>query len=434
MKWTFAGIAAVCIALYVTAQVTQSRPSDGKVHIRWSTDDAPSRAQQTRRFAEQNPGYVADVDPGLGGDTVKLVVQCATGVGPDVVDVYSQELMVGHVEAGILLDLTPYAQKMGFGPDKTYPALRSGLLVDGRQYRYPCNVWANVVVFNKAIFDDHGVSYPDGSWSWDEFIEVGKKFLVPGKSGKTHIPYSSYHQNMLFNDLLVSQGGHRYSPDGLVCELDSPEALKAWQLYGDLVSKYHIIPSPAEALAINNQGGWGLSGLHWFSNQQAAMIPIGRWYLVIARDYPDILPHLGAARLPHAAGRTSTGVIDARGSAINAKSPNREAALKWLAYLASPAYNEQIVADGDALPPNPELARRGEDLVNPLQKDPAWHQVFIDAARDARPLDNSPYFDPSVGERWMTEMLSKVDSVVVSSSPAERQPAEAARRSPRRLP
>ena len=41
-----------------------------------------------------------------------------------------------------------------------------------------------------------------------------------------------------------------------------------------------------------------------------------------------------------------------------------------------------IVADGDALPPNPEIARTGQDLVNSAVPDPAFHQPFIDFHRN----------------------------------------------------
>ena len=44
--------------------------------------------------------------------------------------------MSGYVKAGLLLDLTPYAETMGFGPDKPYPSLRDGLSVEGKQYQH----------------------------------------------------------------------------------------------------------------------------------------------------------------------------------------------------------------------------------------------------------------------------------------------------------
>ncbi|HOS91950.1 MAG TPA: extracellular solute-binding protein, partial [Armatimonadota bacterium] len=176
MKWVFAGVLLLFAGMGLVAWATLvPAETPGVVRIRWATDANPARDVQTRLFSEMYPGVEVVVDPGLGGDQTKLIVQCATGTGPDVVDVYSKEQMMALVDAGILLDLTPYAETMGFGVDKTYPAMEGGLVVDGRQYRFPCNVWANCVVYNKRIFDDHGVPYPRDGWTWDEFIRVGKQ-------------------------------------------------------------------------------------------------------------------------------------------------------------------------------------------------------------------------------------------------------------------
>ncbi len=415
MKYFILAIAIVCLVLYAGAELTlRHPPRDGVIRMRWATDPNPARDMQTALFKKLYPGHAMSVDPGLGGDTSKLVVQCATGVGPDIIDVYDQNQMDGLVRAGILLDLTPYAAKMGFGTDKTYPALYKGLTVLGRQYRYPCNVWANAIIYNKQVFDDHGVPCPSNDWTWDDFTEVGKRFLAPGKSGKTHIPLASFYNFWVYNDLLVNFGGRWFSDDGLTSQLDSAEAVAAMNYYSDLIYKHHLIPSPSESAALSSQGGWGHGAMHWFSSGRAAMIPIGRWYIVIARNYPDIVPQLAAVRMPHLPGRPSVVMADTRAAGVNVKSPNRKAALKWLQYLAGPDYGNLIVEDGDSLPPNPDLARTGRDLVNKYVTDPAFHQVFIDSIKEARPLDSSPFIDAAICQRLIVEMLGKIENRIVT--------------------
>jgi len=415
--------------LYIYAQSTlPGQPDDGVTRIRWSTDAAPARPMQTARFHEAFPDCKAIVDPGLGADQTKLIVQCATGVGPDVIDVYNVMSMHGLVQAGILLDLTPYAGTMGFDPSNTYPSLGDGLMVDGRQYRYPCNVWANVIVYNHEVFADHGLDDPADDWTWEEFIRVGVKLrdASTSRTGMSHIPLASYHRGNMFSDVLIGFGGRRFSEDGLTSALDSPEALEAWRLYGELFTRYKLIPSQAEADAMSAQGGWGLSPLRWFSEERAAMIPIGRWYLILARNYPGLPEKLGAVRLPHVAGRPSTGAIDSRAAGINAKAPpeRREAALKFLQYLAGESYSRLIVEDGDALPPNPALAREGRDLVNRIIDDPAWHQTFIDAARAAEPIDVSPFIDASLADRWLQERLELVENGTLTPEEGARAVAQ----------
>lgn len=229
MKHAFLGLSILAFALYIAAVRTLERPrEDGLVHMTWATDDNPARKLQTGTFGAMFPGLEVRVDPGLGADQTKLIVQCATGTGPDIVDVYSQEQMVALVNAGVLMDLTPYAEQGGFGPKNTYPSLQAGLLVDGKQYRYPCNVWANCLIYNTAIFDDHGVPYPQSGWTWMDFVETARQLKErPSKSGEQHITFANLGGAGLYGELLVGRGGRAYSPDGLRSALDSREALDA---------------------------------------------------------------------------------------------------------------------------------------------------------------------------------------------------------------
>src|SRR5262249_20767256 len=89
-------------------------------------------------------------------------------------------------------------------------------------------------------------------------------------------------------------------------------------------------------------------------------------------------------------------------------------------YLASPAYGRVIVEDGDSLPPNPNLARTGKDLVDDIVPDPAFHQPFIDAIRSARPLDVSRFVDSGLVARWLQEHIEKVENQVLPPAAAMR--------------
>ncbi len=352
--------------------------------------------------------------PGLGGDQTKLIVQCATGAGPAIVDVYSQEQMINLVNAGVLLDLTPYAEDMGCRPGHTYPALQDALLVDGKQYRYPCNVWANCLIYNEEIFDDHGVPYPKGDWTWEDFIETARQLRESKpRSGETHITFANWNGGGLFSEMLAGLQGRMFTEDGLHCALDSPEGIRAAQAYYDLIHTHHAIPSPREMANMPSQGGWGSGGLTLFSMGKAAMLIIGRWYLIQVPNYPDVRGKLGAVRMPRFEGYPQTGLADTRAAAINAQSPHWREALNFLKYLASEEYGQLIVHDGDSLPPNPKLATCGEARVNEIAPDPAFHQPFVDAIEDARPWDTSPFIDPTLAHRWMFETMDKIENGLV---------------------
>lgn len=418
MKYVFLAAFAVFLGLYAIAMGTlRSHDSDGVV-LRWATDPNPARDRQTAGFSTSHPGVRVAPET---GDATKLLVQCATGVGPDLMDI-PETLMQSMVQAGLLMDLTDLAAERGFDASKTFPAIRHALFVDGRQYRFPANVNVQAVLYNKAIFDDHGVPYPQADWTWEDFVAAGRAIAeTPSKSGKKHIPVANWSPPDLFADLLVTHGARYFSEDGMTCLLDSPEAVAAFQHYHDLMFKHRVLPTPEQSVAMSSQGGWGSGGINWFSSGDAAMIMIGRWFTVQAANFPELRGNLAAVRLPRLPGQPSRGYTRTRGVAVNARSRHPELAVAFLSYLATPEYGRKIIEDGDSLPPNPEMAPDGAALANQAVPDEAFHQVFLDAIRDARPPDTSPFVDAAQVQRWIIEMLGRVENRVVAPEEAARQ-------------
>lgn len=418
MKYIFLAAFAVFLGLYAIAMGTL-RPDDGEeVVLRWATDPNPARDRQTAGFRTAHPNVRVATET---GDSTKLVVQCATGVGPDLMDV-QETLMQSMVQAGLLMDLTDVAAKHGFDASKTFPAVRDTLFVDGRQYRFPANVNVQAVLYNEAIFDDHGVPYPRPDWTWDDFVAAGRAIAeTPSKSGKKHIPVANWSSPDLLADLLATHRARYFSEDGMTCLLDSPEAVNAFQHYYDLMFKHRILPTPEQSVAMSSQGGWGSGGINWFASGDAAMIMIGRWFTVQAGNFPELTGKLAAVRLPRLPGQPSRGYTRTRAVAVNARSQHPELAVAFLSYLATPEYGRKIIEDGDSLPPNPELAPDGAALVNRAVPDEAFHQVFLDAIRDAQPPDTSPFVDSAQVQRWVIEMLGRVENRVLKPDEAARQ-------------
>ncbi len=422
MKYLFAAASILFALMYAGALLTLERDADdGRVTLYWSTDPNPARARQIAAFEALHPGIRVLVDPGAATDPTKLMVQCATGVGPDIIDAYNLEQMVGYAEAGILLDITEHAQEMGFGPEDTYPALQPRLFYEGRQYRYPRNAYANCIVYNKDLFDEVGIPYPEPGWTYDDLAAIGRRIgAYRGTDGRRIIPLANWAPQMVVQDLMVAYGADWLDANGLVSTLDAPEAIQALQQYHDMIYRDQTIPTPVEAASFATQGGWG-GAINWFAAERAAMISIGRWILILLPNFPELADKLGAVvlpRLPHQ--DHSTGICDAAGPGVNAKSPHWREALFFLQYLTTPEYNRIIIEGGDSLPPNPVMAQRGEDLVSPVLPDPAFHQSFIDAIAHANVLSASSFIDPNLVGIWFLEAIQRVENNVQTPETAFR--------------
>lgn len=418
MKYVFIAALVAFLGLYAIAVGTLKPRGGEEVVLRWATDPNPARDRQCAGFEKSHPGIRVVTET---GDATKLLVQCATGVGPDLMDI-SEGIMQSMVQAGLLQDLTDAAKQRGFDPSKTFPAIRDALTVDGRQYRFPANVNVQAVLYNKAIFDDHGVPYPKEGWTWDDFIAAAQALAEnPSKSGEKHIAVAHWSPQDFFSDLLVTHGGRNFSEDGMKCLLDSPQAVAAFQQYYDLMFKYRVLPTPEQSVAMSSQGGWGSGGINWFASGDAAMIMIGRWFTVQAANFPELRGNLAAVRLPSLQGQPSRGFTRARGIGVNAKTRHPDAALEFLTYLTSSEYGHSIVEDGDSMPPNPDMAKDGAALANTGVPDAAFHQVFVDAIRDAEPPATSPFVDAAQVQRWILESLGRIENRVASPEQAAKE-------------
>ncbi|HCV23638.1 MAG: extracellular solute-binding protein [Candidatus Latescibacteria bacterium] len=413
MKYIFLACILLAGAMYAFAVGSLETIEDpNRTTIIWSTDRNPARLLQVDVFERMFPQLHVVVEK---RDETKIIVRCATGTGPDVIDVGDVFEFSTLVEAGVLMDLTPYAERMGFAPDKTYASLEGAITYEGRQYRFPCNVHANAVIYNRHILEDHDAPMPQPGWTWDDFVASALAVRNnPSKSGQEHIPLANWLSEWVFQDLLISHGGRFFSDDGLHSALAEEPALASMRRFRDMALVDDIMPTSAEAKSLSSQGGWGSGGIAWFFNQQAAYIFIGRWGIVRIPAYlkrnPQLKERMASIVMPRAAGRPPQVGVRTRAAGINAKSERPEEAMAFLQYLASDDYSALIVKDGDSLPPSPALAGSGQDLTNDIIDREEFHQPFIDAARTGRPLDVSPFVESQIVKRWIKEAVESVEN------------------------
>jgi multiple sugar transport system substrate-binding protein len=396
MKYFFAIFGGFVAALWITARLWVPPPHPpGVTVLSWSTDPNPARQTQLAPFHLLHPDILVKIEPNTYD---KTIVQCSSRVGPDIIEIYSNTDMVGFAEAGILMDLTPYAKDMGFSTDVTYPQLRGNLVVEGRQYRFPCNVGNQVILYNKAKFREAGIAELEDAMEWDDFIERVKPLTVRRKDGQGFEQFALLIGKDYVKDIHLQFGGRFYSEDGTRCTLDSPESIQALEFYYDLMTRYGIVPTPMQAEALSAEGGWGSGEIRWFASGRASAIWGARWMMVQFRRYPELRENLGCVFLPRPKGRQPACYCGTRGSGVNVNSPNRMKALEFMKYLASDEYNRVIALDSDGLPPNAAFASHPENLINPDYpwETPEFHAKFVEAMRYAQSPPVSPFVDPVV--------------------------------------
>ncbi len=188
----FCALAAASALLYWTGP---EKPGAIPV-LSWVTDNDAIRAQTVALFkawlADQKlpPADVRidQVDKSPPPAPVKGLIQGVSGVADDMTDIYTGQLEMFQT-TGMLLDITDAAKREGFGPDMTYPSVRDDFVIGGRQYGFPRSVEVTMCWVNRDTFARYGIPEPPNRWNWDQFEELGRRFVAaanpPGTRKRT---------------------------------------------------------------------------------------------------------------------------------------------------------------------------------------------------------------------------------------------------------
>jgi len=455
MKKIFVGVAALLALAYMGLMLTEPSSKSAVPIIYWVIDPAPARGEQIhlyhmwlikngyctkqtlttdaelktfqsqswsvamqRAIREATPDGAAALDrdttaadlplevavPGAemrldaaSNDLNKKVVQGVSGVAGDVIEAYSGGVQMSYLaSAGMLADVTESAKTYGFGPEKTFKALRPALFYNGRQYAFPRNPAQTLYWVNKATFTAHGQALPPQRWTIDEFEERGKAFVKAANpaGGRQTVFFAD---RALVVELRRSMGLSMFNETLTRCNLDDPRNVALMARIHKWTFTDHILPSAADLSSFDTQGGWRAHSFQLFKGGRFGLLASGRWALMLFRQF-GTMP-LDVVEPPH--GGLPNTILSGGQSTVYTRSRHPKYAELFLAYMADEDYNMQIVRDGDALPPNPKYVET-EAFKRPPDYPNEWgcHEVFAETALTIAITQSlSPFVLPVIVER-----------------------------------
>jgi multiple sugar transport system substrate-binding protein len=180
-----------------------------------------------------------------------LNVQIAGGNAPHVAWINSS---VGpqYVNSGRLLNLLPYIAEI---PDYDLDDFGDTVLAQWKNgdelVALPFTNAGNVVFYNKDVFAAAGVPTPmdllsQGRWDWANLKETARLIKASGAAD-----WGFLNNNNIFTlgfrnlvEVWSAHGAAPWSPDGKTCTFNSPEAVRATQLYHDMIFADRSHPTP----------------------------------------------------------------------------------------------------------------------------------------------------------------------------------------------
>lgn len=357
------------LSILILVLIGCSRQEDNRIKITYQTmetlpEQRKALSQLVEEFEKQYPNIKVEV---LTSTTSfqKLSIQIAGGNAPDVF-YYVTDRLPGLAKRGILLDLTPFMEKVDLS--QYFPQVVESCKVDGRFYMFPFHFSTDILFYNKDIFDKEGVSYPNSNWTWDDFLTTAQK-LTKKENGRT-TQYGALQPRPLL--VIRSFGGECFDSALSKCTLNNPQTKKALEFIMDLDRRYGVAPSSS---AIKDMEM--MDGVSMFSTGRVAMF-IGRTFML--SEFRKLGFDWDIAPVPMGARRYSRLAVG--GNCISATTKHPKEAWEFVKFFSgrqgsyicgmsgncTPALKEVAYSDVFLKPP-PENARLFVDSIEYAEGD-----------------------------------------------------------------
>ena len=244
---------------------------------------------------------------------------------PDVFWMHSNEVQK-YMENDILMDLTDrIASSEKLEMDKFPEDIKNLYSWNGKTYAIPKDVDTIALFYNKTMFDEAGLSYPDDSWTWDDFYDAAVKLTKDDGSQYGTAMNPSNEQDGWMN-IIYTMGGKVLTDDKKASGFDDPNTIKAMEFVQKMID--NVMP-PATVMAETGTDVLLGSG-------KIAMLSQGSWMVPQFKEHEYISANCDVAVLPKdptTGNRVS--LYNGLGWAVSAKTKNPDAAWQLVEWFGT---------------------------------------------------------------------------------------------------
>ncbi len=326
-------------------------------------DAAALDALKTRLAVFEKESGISVAVSTLPFDTMRTVLQTQlrSSEGPDVFNWGSGPGFGGALaKAGLVYDLTDAYAKNDW---QVYDFAKEQVTVDGKVYGVPGELETIGIFYNADILKKLNISPPK---TIADLQAAAAKIKADGKTVPLAVSDKEGWQGGHLLSMALSSSVGSAGVESLIDgskSWDSPEVVSALKLWQDLDKAGYLPRSPTSV-------DYDTSTAQFFSGE-AAMIPTGSW---LVGEIDDAVKFdVGYIPFPSPDGPgIFTGGIGS-GPYVSAGSPDKEAAVKLVDFLASPEHGRWIVENLHSIPPQP-VDTKG------LNISPLFTKVLADTA------------------------------------------------------
>ena len=322
--------AATAFSLCACGGGDGSKSSSGALEVViWDNNQQKGLQQICDLFTEET-GIKVDVQVKEWDSYWTLLEAGASGGDmPDVFWMHSNNSQM-YMKNNKLLKLDDYIAKSEKVDMSNYmPEITELYTYDGSYYAVPKDYDTIALWYNKKMFDDAGLEYPNENWTWDDLYEAAKKLTNGDKYG--FCMNTSNDQDTYYN-MVYSMGGYIVNDDHTKSGYDDANTIKAMDYVGKLLKD--CCP-PATTMS---ETGTDVM----FQSGTVAMITQGSWMTAGFLDNEYLVENCDVAILPY--DKTTgmrTSICNGLGWAASADTKRPDDCWKLIEWLGSKEMQEK---------------------------------------------------------------------------------------------
>lgn len=284
-----------------------------------------------------------------------------------------------------LLDLQPFLPPGWKTERDSYPQVFEAFAEGKGLYAMPIVFSPVIMCYNKALFDQAGVPYPDGSWTWAELVQAATRLTVDRGGAANQYGFcfsSSLNRWPLW---LMQKGVHLKATRRRAPNLQSAQLREAVQFTADLMERHGVSPTYGN--------GMDHAAEDLFVRGRAAMVLTTYFYL---NDFFDLDFTWDVAEPPQGEERAT--LLLSMGIAISPRSSQQELAQGLVRYFLQESTQQLLKQEGCSIPVLKRVAEAQSNLNPSIH--PAGYFTFQKTMPYAKLLD-------SLGDRHQLQLLGR---------------------------
>lgn len=237
---------------------TETQENGEKTTIRITWWGGQTRHDDTQKvldkYMESHPDVVFEAIPsGWDGYFDKLSTQAASGAMPDIVQMDYLYIST-YAKNQSIADLQPFIDDGTIETADVDEKLLASGEVDGKMAGIALSSSILSVGYNPSVFEAAGLEAPDGSWTWEEYIEANKKIAEATGTESALVAAGVTGDTNLFNYWVRQHGGSLFNEEGTDLGYTDDEITAGYfRMWKDMMDQ-NIAPDPDEMAQVLTLG------------------------------------------------------------------------------------------------------------------------------------------------------------------------------------